>query len=94
MYQKLNAVRHHSGEDDSDATNCTEEVVQHTVTFKCTGSKYVQEVLCNVSKLLAKGDMVPVNIYPEPDNPCDSKAIAFKCWLEDKWHKISYIVFR
>lgn len=41
---------------------------------------------------MPKGDIVPVNIYPEPNNCYDSKAIAFKCWLEDDWHRIGYIV--
>ena len=80
-------------EDDSDATNCIE--VQHTVTFKCIGTTHdfhAQNTLCSVSQLLDKGDVVPVNIYPEPNNCYDSKAIAFKCWLEDDWHRIGYIV--
>ena len=33
-----------------------------------------------------------MNIYPEPDNPYDAKAIAFKCWVNDEWHRIGYIV--
>ena len=80
-------------EDDSDATNCIE--VQHTVTFKYIGTTHdfhAQNILRSVSQLLAKGDVVPVNIYPEPNNCYDSKAIAFKCWLEDDWHRIGYIV--
>lgn len=80
-------------ENDSDATNCSE--VQHTVTFKCIGTTHdfhAQNILRSVSQLLAKGDIVPVNIYPEPNNCYDSKAIAFKCWLENEWHRIGYIV--
>ena len=66
-----------------------------TVTFKCIGTTHdfhAQNTLRSVSQLLAKGDVVPVNIYPEPNNCYDSKAIAFKCWLEDDWHRIGYIV--
>ena len=62
----------HSAEDNLDATIFTrEETVQHTVPFKCIGSKYFphsQEALRDVSKLLVKFERVPVNIYPEPDN--------------------------
>ena len=82
-----------NSEDDSDAANCIE--VQHTVTFKCIGTTHdfhAQNTLRSVSQLLAKGDVVPVNIYPEPNNCYDSKAIAFKCWLDDDWHRIGYIV--
>jgi len=91
---KYSDNEHHSAEDDSDATNCTEEAVQHTVTFilSALAQNMSQEVLRNVSKLLVKGEIVPVNIYPEPDNPYNSKVIAFKCWLEDKWHEIGYII--
>jgi len=92
------SVNGHQEEDsiknDSDATNCAEEI-QHTVTFKCIGVKYVpnsKETLRKVSQLLLQGDIVPVNIYPEPNNPRDSRAIVFKCWLDDQWHKIGYIV--
>ena len=35
---------------------------------------------------------MPVNIYPEPTNRFDTKAIAFKCWINDDWHRVGYIV--
>jgi len=59
----------------------------HTVTFKCIGTTHVsvsQQVLQKVSGLLHKGETVPVDIFSEPDNPCDSKAIAFKCFLDGR----------
>ena len=31
-------------------------------------------------------------IVHEHDNPYNSKAIAFKCQLDGKWHRIGYIV--
>ena len=52
----------------------------HTVTFKCTDanrSPSYQTALKTVSELLRDGHNVPVKLFPEPDNPVDSKAIAF-----------------
>ena len=31
-------------------------------------------------------------IQPEPENPIDSEAIAFKCKLDGQWHTIDYVV--
>ena len=45
-----------------------------------------------MSTLLEHGEQVPVKIVPEPDNQYDSKAIAFQCKVDSKWHKIGYIV--
>ena len=45
-----------------------------------------------MSQLIQDGQEVPVNIYPEPDNPYDAKTIAFKCWVDDEWHWIGYII--
>jgi len=53
---------------------------------------HAQNILSKVSQLLKNGQQVPVNIYHEPDNPYDAKAIAFKCWINDEWHRIGYIV--
>ena len=72
---------------DSDSTHCSEQV-EHTVTFKCIGSvhnEHAQDILHAVSQLLATGDVVPVNLFPELDNPFDSRAVAFKCWHQDQW---------
>ena len=41
---------------------------------------------------MEQGQEVPVKIVPEPDNQYDSKAIMFQCKLDNKWHKIGYIV--
>jgi len=48
--------------------------------------------LCIVSEKLRNGDIVPVNIFHEPNNLYDSRAIAFKCWIGDEWRKIGYVV--
>jgi len=88
---------HHSEphtDSDSDATQCS-PVKQSTVTFKCIGCQHSassQNALGKVSELLDEGESVPVNIFHEKDNPYDSKAIAFKCWLDNEWIRIGYIV--
>ena len=79
---------------DSDATQCS-TVVQSTVTFKCIGCQHrtsSQDTLEVVSELLDQGEAVPVNVFPEEENPHDSKAIAFKCWVNNKWKRIGYVV--
>ena len=38
------------------------------------------------------GETVAVKLQKEPDNPFDSRAIAFMCMLHDKWERIGYIV--
>jgi len=35
---------------------------------------------------------IPVRLVKEPHNPYDSRAIAFECELEGKWHVIGYVV--
>ena len=82
---------------DSDVTDdgSTETSTLHTVTFKCIGTTHdlnAQEVLQKVSLLLNKGEVVSVNIYPEPDNPYDNQAIAFKCNVDGQSQRIGYIV--
>ena len=41
---------------------------------------------------MEEGGNVPVKIEHERDNPYDSKAIAFKCQLDNKWQRIGYVV--
>ena len=82
-------------EEDSDVTCCSTPDKEHTVTFKCIGTTHdlhAQEVLKCVSEQLHNGNVVPVSIFPEPSNQYDSKAIAFKCWINGDWHRIGYIV--
>ena len=67
----------------------------HTVTFKCIGanrSPEYQTTLKTTGELLREGHNVPVKLLPEPDNPVDSKAIAFQCQIGEKWFTIGYIV--
>ena len=86
---------------DSDEMSCsiTDDAVANplkfTGTFKCIGTQHdmhAQNILSKVSQMLRNGQEVPVNVYPEPDNPYDANAIAFKCWVDDKWHRIRYVV--
>jgi len=87
-----------SMESCSDADQSSEEcslkspLATHTVTFKCIGTTHnsvSQQVLQKVSGLLHKGEK---DIFPEPDNPYDCKAIVFKCFLDGWWKRIGYIV--
>ena len=65
------------------------------MTFKCIGCQHdfhAQETLQSESWLLDDRQVVPVNIFPEEDNSYDSRAIAFKCWLQNEWQRIGYVV--
>ena len=69
--------------------------ITHTITFKCIGAIHStdsQTALEKVSQLHAEGYEVPVNIFCEQKNPFDSRAIAFRCQIADKWHTIGYVV--
>ena len=64
--------------------------------FKCIGahkeSEY-QDQLELAKKNLKDGNSVAVKLNPEPDNPYDSKAIAFLCKIDDgEWKRIGYVV--
>ena len=77
----------------SDTTNLSDEVKRSsdaecyteklfTVTFKCIGCQHdrcAQEALKYVSESMDKGEVIPVNIFPEENNLYDARAIAFKC---------------
>jgi len=78
---------------DSDA-NCN-PVKLSTVTFKCIGCQHdpsALKILEMVSELLDEGEVVQVNIFSEEDNPYDANAIAFKCWMNNEWKCIGYVV--
>jgi len=68
---------------------------QHTVTFKCIGCTRdddAQDALRYASQLFNVSTVIPVNIYPEPNNPYDRRAITFKYWINNKWTRIGYVV--
>ena len=81
---------------DSDSTDsevppsCVATIpVTHTVTFKCIGtvrSPAYQNTLKKVCELRTEGHEVPINIFCEPENPIDSKAIAFRCQIKASYN--------
>ena len=52
----------------------------------------IQDILLAARDLLDSGGNVPVELVPEPDNPKDNRAIAFRCLINDKWHIFGYSV--
>ena len=72
-----------------------EEPELSTVTFKCIGvtrdSSY-QKCLKTVSGLLQAGTIVPIKVVPEPNNPFDSRALAFQCLLDNTWQVVGYLI--
>lgn len=82
-------------ESDSHTTTSPEPMPLHTVVFKCIGctrDQQSQQILQEVSQKLENDEEVLVNLYPEPDNKFDNKAIAFKCFIRGEWHRIGYVV--
>ena len=70
-------------------------IVTHTVTFKCIGTtkedRY-QETLARIAQLRNADQEVLCKLQPEPENPFDSLAIAFRCEIDSYWHTIGYVV--
>ena len=69
-----------TSQSDSEIPPSSIPTLTHTVTFKCIGatrSPESQITLKKVSELSTEGHEVPVNIFCEPENPVDSRAIAF-----------------
>ena len=79
-----------------DTTEEEEEPSLYTVRFKCIGAtrdRGHQSSLEKANELMLTGKDVSVDLFFEPTNPVDAKAIAFKCLLDDnKWHRIGYVV--
>ena len=84
-----------TSQNDSEVPPYLIPNVTHTLTSKCIGatrSSESQDALKKVSELSREGHKVPVNIFREPENPVDSRAIAFRRNIGDKWYTIGYIV--
>ena len=67
----------------------------HTVTFKCIGctkEECYRKSLAKASNLMSSGQDVPCVLHPEPQNPVDSRAIAFKLKIDNCWQRIGYVV--
>ena len=78
-----------------DSASAEKELVKHTVRFKCIGAskeRRYQETLAEVAHLLRSGTTVDVGLFPEPNNPVDAKAIAFRCQVNGSWLPIGYVV--
>ena len=96
--EELDTSKEVESEDEENLIEDTEndhEEVTHTVTFKCIGATKTPEsqvALKTISELLASGNHVPVDLFPEPQNPYDSRTIVFKAMLNGDWHSIGYVV--
>ena len=78
---------------DAIPTSTNNVTIEHTIRFKCIGSTKeheYQEALAKASRLIIKE--LKVDIFPEPNNPCDAQAISFKCHLDWTWVTVGYIV--
>ena len=82
-----------SEQEDSDADAVPS--ITHSVIFKCIGQlkehRY-QELLAIANKKIKQGEVVPVKLQKEPENPYDTKAIAFVCKAETTFERIGYVV--
>ncbi len=65
-----------------DGINSDDPQEQSCVDFKCIGvtqEPIYQTILEQFRDRIRSGENVPVKLMPEPDNPYDSKAVAFQC---------------
>jgi hypothetical protein len=79
-------------EEDKTITGTTCQQKVHTVIFKvigCTKEQGYQEALRKARDSMQSGVDVPV---PEPSNPFNTNAVAFMCFIDNKWHRIGYVV--
>ena len=87
-----------SSESDSEViSNRSAEIpaITHSVVFKCIGStkeSSYQDALFLAKSKMRLGQSVPVRLINEPNNPKDSRAIAFECKPADQYIRIGYIV--
>ncbi len=59
--------------------------------FKCVGSvkeHHYQESLAEANRKIWQGETVQVRLFPEPENPYDSHAIAVQVFLEPTWKRV------
>ena len=83
-----------SSEEESHAM-ANRLVASHVLTFKCIGvtnSQDYQTALRKARDLIMGGQVVLVTLVHEPNNPCESRPLAFVCHIEDKQHTIAYVV--
>ena len=85
--------KHHLSDAEADRGRVPES--RHTVTFKVIGCKKesrYQETLMWARDAMESGSVVKVELTPEPSNPYDPKAIAFRCLKDGQFHRIGYVV--
>ena len=66
-----------------------------TVRFKVIGAtrdKMHHDALESANEAVRSGQDVYVALQKEQQNPIDSMAIAFICYVEEKWNRIGYVV--
>ena len=83
-----------TSEEESDEL-ANHQVPSDVLTFKCIGatkSPDYQTALRKARDLILGGQVVPVTLVHEPNNPHDSRALAFVCHMEGKQHRIGYVV--
>ena len=88
-----------SGDESAEAgqsrSDDEEQACLNSVVFKCIGTckeENYQQVLARAAALKKQNKAVETRILPEPQNPMDSKAIAFQVLIDDKWQRIGYMV--
>ena len=93
-YVPLNQRRLHVAQSDSEViSNRSAEIpaITHSVVFKCIGStkeSSYQDALVLAKSKMRLGQSVPVRLKNEPNNPKDSRAIAFECKPADQYIRI------
>lgn len=86
------------GDSSPESSSDSEDevpAITHSVVFKCIGAHkefHYQELLALAAKKIRDGEIVPVRLREEPNNPKDSRAIAFQCKVRDEWERIGYVV--
>ena len=84
-----------SPESENGNEEDVQEIFTHTVSFKVIGCKkelIYQDVLEKCRDAMQDGQDIPVRLTPEPENPFDSRAIAFMCFMDEKWYRIGYVM--
>lgn len=82
-------------EEEDEPDRFDTSFITHTVVFKCIGAnrdENHQSALRMAARAIKNGSNVPVKLEREPDNPKDSNAIAFHCYIEEDWRRIGYVV--
>ena len=85
----------HDNTDDSTDDDFDSTLVTHSVIFKCIGvtkDSRSQGSLAAAAQKQKKQEQVEVHLRKEPNNPVDSRAIAFDCKLTSNWERIGYVV--